>query len=290
MKEVRLIEPRELRADREDAPPPRPRRHLLRDTFRTLEILLLIVYVTLLAVSRTAGFRSLLSRQVESRLGGGAVTIGASKLTPDFRLILEDLRLRWPNAQGTEIGQIQSAEMRPDWPGWLDGFRLKQGSLSGARFIFQVTEAGAVSPPFGQDLTRWLHYLGWITPEIDLAAAGGDPELWWMLDAPVRFQDVDIHWVSARGGRHVAAEGVQGEVRPLQMERAAFRYVDLSVRRMTVENGASLTPPPLRVLLAPDRVERLHDLQPAPRPAESRAAVSPKDSIPEPRAKQQEKP
>jgi hypothetical protein len=277
---VRLLEPRIRDEDPVEEPTPHRKRHVLRDTFRTLEILILIAYVTLLVASRTEGFRALISRQVESRLGGGSVTIGSSKLTPGLRLVLGDLRVRWPNAQGSEIGGIETIELNPDWLGWMDGFRAREARMTGGRLIFQVTEAGAVSPGFGQDLTRWLQRLGWATPEIDPAAAGGDPELWWMLDAPVRFSGFDLHWVTARGGRHLAVEGLKGEVLPLRAERSAFRYVDLSAGRMVLENGSSLIPPPVCALLNPDQPARRHDLLAPSRPQ----AVGPEMSVkvPEP--------
>lgn len=264
--DVRLLEPRDPGAVPVEEPAPHRRRHILRDTFRTLEILLLIAYVTLLVASRTEGFRSLISRQIESRLGGGSVTIASSKLTPGLRLKLGELRVRWPNAQGTEIGGIETIELNPDWIGWMDGFRVREATMTGGRFIFQVTEAGAVSPGFGQDLTRWLQRLGWATPEIDPAAPGGDPELWWMLDAPVRFSGLDLHWVTARDGRHLAVEGLKGEVMPLRAERSVFRYVDLTAGRMVLENGTAQTPPPVCALLDPDQPARRHDLLPPPRP------------------------
>lgn len=264
--DVRLLEPKSPGSDPVADSPPHRKRHVIRDTLRTLEILLLIAYGTLLAASRTEGFRALISRQVESRLGGGSVTIASSKLTWGLRLVLGELRVRWPNAQGPEIGGIERIELNPDWLGWLDGFRVREARMTGGRFIFQVTEAGAVSPGFGQDLTRWLHMLGWATPEIDPAGPGGDPELWWMLDAPVRFSGLDLHWVTAQGGRHLAFEGIRGEVLPLPTERLTYRFVDLSAGRGILENGAARIPPPVCALVEAGPPPRRIDLAPAPRP------------------------
>jgi len=252
---------------------------LIRDILRTLEILLLIGYGTLLATSRTNGFRTLLGRQIEDRLGGGSVTIGTAKLTPAFHLILGEIRVRWPKAAGEEVVHISAAEVYPDWLGWFGGFRLKKGSMEGVHFLFSVTDAGTVVPSFGQDMTRWLHQLGWITPEIDLQAAGGDPELWRMLDAPVQIQNMNIQWVSARGVQGLRMEGIQGEVRPLHLERHAFRYVDLTANRVIVENGATIAVPPLHSLLAPDRMFRLYDLSVPEREPECTNSPSPRSAL-----------
>lgn len=241
------------RSGAESGRPGRRRGCLFRDALRTVEILLLIAYLSALALSRTAGFRVLAARRLEARLGGGAVEIGRSRLGPGGKLVLSDVRWKWPDAAGAEAVRIRELRIEP---GWAGGPSARALQVDGLDIVLDREESGGVSPPFGAEVTLWLNELGWPVPELAARSAGAGPDFWSAFDRPLRLSRGSVRWRGFFDAGELRFDGIRGEIRPLRLDPSALRYVALRSETAGCR--------PARLLLAPDRFRIVADLGPGP--------------------------
>lgn len=143
-----------------------------------LLLVALIVYIAVLFIGGTEGFRPLLSDHVEGRYGL-AIDVESSSLSPGLQLTLEGIRM----AADTAPGDLRIAEARIQCSplSWMRGRGMVQSvSIHGGTLIFErSTKTDAWSPTafhrINDLLAPWLA-LNRLEGRMPEAGAGGSPE------------------------------------------------------------------------------------------------------------------
>ncbi len=217
---------------------------LLRHFVTTSAALLTIAYGSALILSRTAGFRRLLSDRLGEQLGG-EVTIAATALTADVSLRLENVRFGDAIREKTPAIHVGRARLSPAWP-WHPG-RLR--ALEGADVVIRFVQKddGRWMPerlsPLAAGIEQWIG-LG-VPAWRAVAAESAHPTL--RHDGPVEpalappmriaLRNATLSWFGADGTCRARIEGLTLEAAPVALPMRPLQYVRLSAHRLSSGRG-----------------------------------------------------
>ncbi len=233
-------------ADAGEAEGPRRR---LRSTLLALALLVAILYGTLLAVSRTAGFRALVEQRLDGAFGL-AWRVDTLRLTPALALRFEGVEARAPGAdlEAPPALLFREGELRADLRALLRGrlragaARARDGELRFTAGPEGWTPAGLAAHAFWADAWGGLG-LDLVRPEPAPAAPAPEAAARPRAPAPVStvgLDAFDVRWVNADGSTHAAIRGLRLEMTPLAAGDRHFTHIRLAAAAWDGARGEAL--------------------------------------------------
>lgn len=201
----------------------------------TTVILILIVYVTVVMISRTDGFRDLVRQELSERVGF-TVKIGASRLSPGLSIQLEDIR-GFLRTNEPPVVQIAAATLNVRWIPLLRGdlWPVEQLALQAPDFRFVATTNRGWQP------LPWIHAA--LGPSLRLpgaesqALAAGVTEWMRAQSVDLAITDGRLRWDAAAADEPPVAvlEGVDLVTRSIRPENEPLQWFSLHVDRAETE-------------------------------------------------------
>jgi hypothetical protein len=240
----------------DDRPPPlaRPRRRPFAAAIATLAVVAAIAYAALLAISRTAGFRSFLAGQLEKRTGL-ACAVGGSGLSPALNLSLRDVeaRDRENPAAGVRVRSVRFSGSPLSVLFALD--RVRAVRVDGAHAVLARGADGRWKPEAAASFAQSLDVLSGqgllpampgrepSAPRRDDPPAGADeaapaafrPDL--LVDA----RRVNVEWRGAGDAPEVAVEDASVQITPLSVPARRMTHVAVSIGRLARDRGETMS-------------------------------------------------
>lgn len=202
------------------APPP-PRRGCLSSFLVTSAIVLMIVYVVLLIASRTEGFRYAVSERV-NEAQQTELAVERIWLSPSLNLVLEQVTAGEEWTMDGPALQIDEAQLRWDWLGWVfpGRQRVRELRLQGARWRFVRDSEGKWQPEeFVGDALYWAEKAG-------MQLSESAPEAPTVLNPEIRLTVANgsLFWWDGEGGVEKALQGIKIRSDTATLNGRLFEY------------------------------------------------------------------
>lgn len=223
---------------RDEPPPPPPEGGLLESITRfwvTAVILVLIVYGTVLMVSRTAGFRDLVRQELSER-AGFPVRVGESRISPGLAMVLTDIKgfLRTNEAP---VLRVAEARLTVRWIPLLRGelwpvSRLVM-SQPDLRFVAATNRGWQPLPWVHQALGSSIRL-----PGVDTGTLAGTATEWVRSQGlELELRDGTLRWDADLADEPPVAllEGIDLVTRPIRPEDETLQWFSLHVDRAETE-------------------------------------------------------
>ncbi len=218
----------------------------LRRFVGTVIGLALILYVSALAASRTAGFRGL----VAARLGewlGDKVEVGATALTPRLALRLDRIVWGRPDTPGAASLRVDRLRIEPDWP-WRPS-RLRAVIARGVSVAFAESAEVGWQPAWlarraaefeswlGDDFMRFCSGAAPAAPPAPVAADTVPKSSATPRRLRLEMSEAEAAWWNAAGERMAHLEGLRLEVTPVSLPGRELLHVRVAADRVERARG-----------------------------------------------------
>ena len=227
-------------------PSPRGFFHSFSGVVSTLLILLVILYLGLLLISRTAGFADIVRGQLDKRIGL-EFTVGHATLTPAFGLVLEDVKGVVPKNSLRAGVEAKRIVIRWSWPKlFFGGDPLHELRAESADLHFALDAAGRWQPAqFGQ-ISEWLagkmqldlkRYTSIVARAAATNAAAQPEELDLFSERRVEIQNGLVHWQVVADSEIARADGVDLASTRVQLPNREITHFLVHIRKADTAQG-----------------------------------------------------